>query len=131
VSEAGQCDVVCHVTWPASEVIHLASRPLRRRPGNPAARAGADITMLSAPVALKIAGGSAIGRFTVRAGQHLVFALDHGQPGGPAPRLWRQAELAQRLDDTAAAWRSWSQLHQSYQGRGMSWSRSAAGCCGP
>ena len=84
--------------------------------GGIAGRGGADITVLSTPVALTIASGSAAGRFRVRAGERLVFALDHGQPGGPEPRLWAQEELARRLEDTAAAWRSWSQMHQTYQG---------------
>jgi GH15 family glucan-1,4-alpha-glucosidase len=36
--------------------------------------------------------------------------------GGRQPRLWSQEELAGRLDDTLAGWRSWSDLHQSYEG---------------
>jgi len=79
-------------------------------------RGGADITVLSTPVALEIAGGSASGRFKIRAGQRLAFALHHGRPGEPAPLTWPQDDLAMRLDDTVAAWQSWSRMHQSYQG---------------
>ncbi len=30
--------------------------------------------------------------------------------------MWTQAEIAARLDDTVAAWESWSDLHQAYEG---------------
>jgi len=33
----------------------------------------------------------------------------------PAP-VWTQAEIAACLDDTVAAWRSWSGLHHRYRG---------------
>jgi GH15 family glucan-1,4-alpha-glucosidase len=79
-------------------------------------RGGADLTVLSAPVALQLAVGTAAGRFTVAAGKWLIFGLHYGMLGGPAPRLWSQEELAGRLDDTLAAWRSWSDLHQAYEG---------------
>jgi alpha,alpha-trehalase len=79
-------------------------------------RGGADITVLSAPVALQVGHGSASGRFSVRAGQQVAFALHHAQPGDPAPRMWSQHELAERLDDTIAGWQSWSGMHQTYQG---------------
>ena len=79
-------------------------------------RGGADITMLSAPVDLEVSGGTAAGRFSVTAGEQVSFALHYGQPGGRLPRIWDQDELARRLADTLAAWRSWSDLHQSYEG---------------
>jgi alpha,alpha-trehalase len=84
--------------------------------GGIAGRGGADLTLLSAPPALQIRAGAATGRFSVAAGQHVVFGLHYGQPGGPVPRVWPQAELAGRLEDTLAAWRSWSDIHQSYDG---------------
>ena len=31
-------------------------------------------------------------------------------------RVWSQDEIAARLDDTVAAWQSWSELHQAYVG---------------
>jgi alpha,alpha-trehalase len=80
-------------------------------------RGGADITVLTSPVDLEIGAGVGSGRFGVRAGQSLVFALQHGKFGEPSPRVWRQHVLARRLRDTIAAWRSWSKVHQRYQGR--------------
>ncbi len=84
--------------------------------GGLAGRGGADITVLSTLVRLEIRTGAAFGRFTVAAGQGRVFALQYGQVGGRAPRVWDKEELAQRLRDTVVAWRSWSEIHQSYQG---------------
>jgi GH15 family glucan-1,4-alpha-glucosidase len=84
--------------------------------GGIAGRGGADLTMLSAPVGLEIGTGAATGRFSVRAGQRLLFGLHYGQPGGQQPHPWSQHELAQRLADTLAGWRSWSDIHQAYQG---------------
>jgi alpha,alpha-trehalase len=84
--------------------------------GGIAGRGGADLTMLSAPVGLEIGIGTVTGRFTVEAGQCLSFGLHYGQPGGQPPRVWSQGELARRLADTLAGWRSWSGLHQAYEG---------------
>jgi GH15 family glucan-1,4-alpha-glucosidase len=84
--------------------------------GGIAGRGGADITLLSAPVALEVGAGAASGRFSVAAGERVAFGLHYGQPGGQPPRVWRQDELAERLENTVAGWRSWSDIHQSYDG---------------
>ncbi len=89
---------------------------LRAVEGGLSGRGGADITMLSAPVDLEPGAGSASGRCMVRSGEQVCFGLHYGQPGGAAPRIWTQGELGERLDDTKAGWRSWSDIHQSYQG---------------
>jgi alpha,alpha-trehalase len=89
---------------------------LMRVDGGIASRGGADRTMLSASVALSLEDGSATGRFRVAAGQRLLFALHYHQPGEPPARVWPPSELAGRLADTAAGWRSWSDIHQAYQG---------------
>jgi GH15 family glucan-1,4-alpha-glucosidase len=34
----------------------------------------------------------------------------------PALQAWSQEEIATRLDDTLEGWRSWSRLHQAYEG---------------
>jgi GH15 family glucan-1,4-alpha-glucosidase len=89
---------------------------LSQADGGIAGRGGADLTLLSAPVALEVGAGAAVGRFSVAAGERVAFGLHYGQPGGRPPRAWRQDELARRLADTLAAWRSWSDIHQSYDG---------------
>lgn len=84
--------------------------------GGIAGRGGSDITLLSTPVDLEIQAGRASGRFLVTAGQQFAFGLHYGQPGGRAAHVWPQAELAERLADTVAGWRSWSDIHQTYAG---------------
>ncbi len=77
---------------------------------------GADMTLLSAPVDLEIRAGMAVGRFRIAANQCISFGLHYGQPGGQTPRVWPPRELAERLADTVAGWRTWSVIHQKYAG---------------
>jgi GH15 family glucan-1,4-alpha-glucosidase len=84
--------------------------------GGISGRGGADLTMLSTPVELRFWTGAAGGRFTATAGERFAFGLQYRQPGQEPPRVWSQNELAQRLADTESAWRSWSDLHQTYDG---------------
>ncbi|HEX6476973.1 MAG TPA: glycoside hydrolase family 15 protein [Acidimicrobiales bacterium] len=79
-------------------------------------RGGADLTVLSTPTDLELRVGAAGGRFSLSAGERVAFGLDYGQLDQAPPRLWSQDELLQRLADTVSAWRSWSDLHQSYDG---------------
>ncbi|MGP0032933.1 MAG: glycoside hydrolase family 15 protein [Acidimicrobiales bacterium] len=45
------------------------------------------------------------------------FALHRGNEAeGDSARVWRQSEIRARLEDTVAAWESWSELHQAYVG---------------
>ena len=85
-------------------------------PGGVAARGGADRLMLSTPVRLDVAGDTATGRVRLAAGQTAVFALGHGQMADPPLHPWPAAEITARLEDTVQGWRSWSAIHQSYQG---------------
>ena len=85
-------------------------------PGGLAARGGADRLLLSAPVDLAVDGATATGRFTLRAGESVGFSLQHGRMWGPALSAWSQDEIAARLDDTLEGWRSWSAMHQTYEG---------------
>jgi GH15 family glucan-1,4-alpha-glucosidase len=85
-------------------------------PGGLAARGGADRLLLSAPVELAVEGATATGRFTLRAGESVGFSLQHGRMWDPALRAWDQEEIAARLDDTLEGWRSWSAMHQTYEG---------------
>jgi GH15 family glucan-1,4-alpha-glucosidase len=89
---------------------------LSRVDGGIAGRGGADLTVLSTPVELDPGTGMAHGRFSVSEGDRVAFGLHYRQPGQEQPRVWSQQELAQRLADTLSAWRSWSDLHQSYTG---------------
>ncbi len=57
------------------------------------------------------------------------FALQHGQMQGPRLEAWDASQMAERLEDTVAGWRSWSAIHQTYEGPGATWSTIPAGCC--
>jgi hypothetical protein len=50
------------------------------------------------------------------AGQSLSFALQYGLMWEPPPAAWDAGQIAARLRDTIAGWRSWSALHQAYKG---------------
>ena len=84
--------------------------------GGVSARGGADVLVLSAPVDLELDGAVATTRFTLKAGGAAGFALHHGRSWEPVPPVWNQAEITRRLDDTLEGWRSWSSLHQAYEG---------------
>ena len=79
-------------------------------------RGGADLTVLSTPIDLEFSIGATGGRFGVSAGDRVAFGLDYGQLDQEPPRAWSQDELCERLAETISAWRSWSELHQAYDG---------------
>src|SRR5438270_1380956 len=79
-------------------------------------RGGADAMRLSSPVPLEIDEFTVRARFTVRAGDTSGFALQHRSTSEEPPRSWGQQEIVDRLDDTAEGWRTWSGLHQNYNG---------------
>jgi GH15 family glucan-1,4-alpha-glucosidase len=89
---------------------------LSRVDGGVSARGGAASLKLSSPVDLCVDGATARGRVVVRAGDRIGFALHHRLTGEPPARVWSQTEIAERLEDTVAAWQSWSALHQRYDG---------------
>jgi GH15 family glucan-1,4-alpha-glucosidase len=84
--------------------------------GGITARGGADWLVLSAPIPLDVGRSAARGKATMSAGDVLRFAL-HGSTCEETPaRLWNQTELGERLTATVDSWRSWSDLHQGYEG---------------
>jgi GH15 family glucan-1,4-alpha-glucosidase len=79
-------------------------------------RGGAERLVLSSPVPLIPHRHAATARVPMSAGQTVAFALHRATPEAEPARVWRPDEIAERLADTAAAWRSWSDLHQNYHG---------------
>jgi len=94
----------------------LVSPVLELVDGGVTARGGADVLALSSPVPLETDDFTARARMTVRSPDALSFALHHRTMSEERPHLWTQTEISDRLDDTAEAWRTWSGLHQSYDG---------------
>ena len=46
----------------------------------------------------------------------MTFSLEHRSTSEPSPEKWTDEESVTRLDDTTEAWRTWSALHQAYEG---------------
>jgi GH15 family glucan-1,4-alpha-glucosidase len=80
------------------------------------ATGGPDRLTLSTPVPLSHSDGEARARFTLDAGQHRYFAVRRTALGHSMPPPCTQGEIAAALETTIAGWRTWSALHQSYDG---------------
>jgi alpha,alpha-trehalase len=85
-------------------------------PGGLAARGGASRLLLSTSVSFDVDGATATARVRLAAGETAVFALGHRQVADPPRTPWTAAEISDRLDDTVEGWRSWSAIHQNYEG---------------
>jgi len=81
-----------------------------------AARGGADVLVLSAPSEPAIDGSTARLQATLRAGEAAGFALHHRSVEEDAPRVWSQDDVAAGIAGTVRAWRTWSSMHQRYEG---------------
>jgi GH15 family glucan-1,4-alpha-glucosidase len=81
-----------------------------------AARGGADVLMLSAPIDVEFEDSVARARVTLAQGDSVGFALHHRQTWEDPPPVWTQEAISERVSDTVEAWRTWSDLHQSYEG---------------
>ena len=85
-------------------------------PGGLAARGGAGRLLLAGTVSFRVDGATATARLHLTAGQTVMFALQHGQMQEPPLEAWNASQMADRLEDTVAGWRSWSAIHQTYEG---------------
>ncbi len=98
---------------PEYGLVHPLLAPVN---GGLVARGGADVIILSAPVALSVDGSTARAAWTLEASHSVSFALQCGRSWDAQPETWSQQRIVDHLDDTLAAWRSWSALHQRYEG---------------
>jgi GH15 family glucan-1,4-alpha-glucosidase len=89
---------------------------LSRTAGGATARGGAERLVLSSPVPLTVHRSTATARITMTPGRTYAFGLHRSTLGEEPARVWSQDELAGRLGGTVDAWRSWSALHQTYDG---------------
>ncbi len=85
-------------------------------PGGVTARGGAEWLVLSIPVPLALDAGRGLGRTVLHAGETMHLGLNRSTLEQTPARVWSQDELATALDNTVGAWRSWSDLHQAYEG---------------
>jgi GH15 family glucan-1,4-alpha-glucosidase len=85
--------------------------------GGVTGRGGADWLVLTTPIPLDLTGGgSATGTAHLREGESIHLGLHRSTLEQTPARVWSQEELSAVLDDTITAWRSWSDLHQAYDG---------------
>ena len=84
--------------------------------GGVTARGGAEWLVLTTPVELELADGTGSGTRTLRAGEVVHLGLQWSTLEQVPAHVWSQDELRDVLDGTVAAWRSWSELHQAYDG---------------
>jgi len=80
------------------------------------ARYGADRLFVSTPTDFNLDDGSATARIRLEAGEATAFTVGHGQADRKLPTPWTTDKIAARLNDTVAGWRSWSAMHQTYDG---------------
>src|SRR5579859_6736895 len=115
-------EVILDVTYsprPEFGLVHPILEPARDVAGGLAglaARGGALRLLLSSPVSFGCHAATATARLHLAAGQAAGFALAHGPMWEPLAPAWNQDQIAARLADTEDAWRSWSGIHQSYDG---------------
>jgi GH15 family glucan-1,4-alpha-glucosidase len=95
----------------------LVNPPLDAVDGGVTASGSADILVLSSPMALAVDQSAVSGQLQLHRGESAGFALHHAKRAETgSARVWSQAEIAARLQDTVSAWESWSELHQAYVG---------------
>lgn len=78
---------------------------------------GAQSFVLSKPpsLSLTVTAGGAHAQMRVRAGERVRFALQVGDPWGP-PEILTDGEIDELLQVAIDGWRSWSDLHENYEG---------------
>ncbi|MBW3562574.1 MAG: glycoside hydrolase family 15 protein [Actinobacteria bacterium] len=80
------------------------------------ARGGPVTLRLSSDVPLVVEGPVVHATVSLSARESASFAVSYGSSWQPPAEPWSPAQVADRLDDTVAAWRSWREQHQRYEG---------------
>jgi GH15 family glucan-1,4-alpha-glucosidase len=105
--------VVSYAPRPEYGLIHPI---LEAVPGGLLARGGASRLLLSAPDSFQVEEATATAHLHLAAGQVVMFSLHHAQMWDPPLAAWRASQIEGRLEDTLKGWRSWSAIHQTYEG---------------
>ena len=104
--------------------IEFAPRPeygltfplIRPVDGGLVARGGAATLALSASAPMDVDGSTARGSVRLSAGDVGAWAVASASSWEARPAMWSQDDIGERIADTAAAWRSWEEVHQRYEG---------------
>ena len=89
---------------------------LEAAPGGLAARGGATRLLLSAPATFEVEDATATAHLHLAVGQVVMFALQHARMLDAPLAAWDTDQIDERLQDTLEGWRSWSAIHQTYDG---------------
>jgi GH15 family glucan-1,4-alpha-glucosidase len=90
---------------------------IHQEEGGVIARGGADILALSGPVELEVGDDAvAIATVALRRGDAVGFALHRRASWEERPRFFDAEEIEDLVEETTAAWTTWSESHQSYDG---------------
>ena len=109
-------DVAMTVEWAPRPEFGLVHPRLDLVAGGVRSAGGSIVTMLSADATFTVAEGVARATVRLRAGAQLSFAVQQADAWAEPPQPWPAERIGQRIDDTIEAWRSWSNLHQRYDG---------------
>lgn len=104
--------------------VELAPRPeygltvpvFSRVDGGLRSRGGPQAYLVSSPVDLHAEGGTARAGLHLGTGDSYGFAFHVRSPWAPPEQPWSPDQITAAFESTQAAWRSWSELHQSYTG---------------
>ena len=110
----GEVDVV--LEWAPRPEFGLIHPRLEAVSGGLVARGGATLLRLSTDVPLAITAGTAGGHALLPAGDEFAVALQQADAWDGDLPAWTCAHVRDRIAATATAWRSWSDLHQRYDG---------------
>ena len=113
---SGTVDVV--VEWAPRPEFGLVHPRLDVVAGGVRSYGGATVVQLSASVPLVVDGstGTATALTRLEDGQDLTLAVEQGSAWDELPAVWHAERVRRRTTATREAWRSWSALHQRYEG---------------
>lgn len=133
----GELDVTVH--WSPRPEFGLVHPHLLVVPGGYLTRGGPTQLMLSTSIPLPADGPDVRGTVRLAAGDDLTLALEQADAWEVSPPPLGRREILRRMRGTEVAWRSWSGLHQRYEGplkelvhrsglvlQGLSYARSGA-----
>jgi GH15 family glucan-1,4-alpha-glucosidase len=77
---------------------------------------GPNQIVVGCGAASKVENSTMTCTFTVDPGEQVGFALQWSPPDGPVPDRFAPEQVAHRIADTVAGWRSWEASHDIYDG---------------
>ena len=89
---------------------------LKSLEGGVSGRGSSAVLFLSSPIEMTVEQSVARATVMLDAGKALAFALQYRSTSEAPPSAWIDKDIVRRLDDTINAWRSWSRMHQNYDG---------------